>query len=106
MTRFARPVPDLAAALVFIALALAWSFPLAAHLSTHISGGPGDNLAFLWNTWWMREAVAHADINFFHTDRLFAPFGIDLTLHTHTALPAWMAATVLAPLSIVAAQNL
>ena len=37
---------------------------------------------------------------------MFAPFGIDLTLHTHTALPSWIAATVLAPLSIVAAQNL
>ena len=54
----------------------------------------------------MREAVARADIACFHTDRLFAPFGTDLTLHTHTALPSWIAATVLAPLSIVAAQNL
>lgn len=93
-------------ALLFVALALVWTFPLAAHLSTHLPGNPGDNLAFLWNVWWMREAIASADLSFFHTDRLFAPIGIDLTLHTHTALPAWIAATVLAPFSDVAAQNL
>lgn len=43
--------------------------------------------------------------SFFQTDRIFAPFGIDLTLHTHTALPAFLGATVLAPLSSLGAQN-
>jgi hypothetical protein len=93
------------AAVLFLAMAVVWSWPLAAHFSTHLSGGAGDNLSFLWNTWWMRQALASPAINFFQTDRLFAPFGIDLTLHTHTALPSWLAATLFAPLSTVAAQN-
>ena len=102
MTRFLRR--HLPPAALFLALAVAWTWPLVLHLSTHISGEPGDNLAFLWNLWWMRESLS-AGVPFFHTDRLFAPFGIDLTLHTHTALSAWMAGTVLAALPTVAAQN-
>jgi hypothetical protein len=93
-------------ALLFVALALVWTFPLAAHLSSRLPGeGAGDNIAFLWNFWWMRQALAHPALSFFHTDRLFVPFGIDLTLHTHTALPAFIGATILAPLSTIAAQN-
>ncbi len=89
-----------------MALAVVWSFPLVLHLGTHLPGeGVGDNVVFLWNFWWMREALARSDVAFFHTDRLFAPFGIDLTLYTHTALPAWVGATALGPLSTIAAQN-
>ena len=53
----------------------------------------------------MREALAHPDLSFFQTDRLFAPYGLDLTLYTHTALPAFIGATVFGRLSPVAAQN-
>ncbi len=96
-----------------MALALVWTFPLAMHLSSHLPGEAGDNIAFLWNFWWMREVLASPDASvfhavfhsFFHTDRLFAPFGIDLTLHTHTALSAFLGATVLSPLSALEAQN-
>ena len=76
------------------------------HLSTVLPGAPGDNVAFLWNFWWMREAIARPDASFFFTDRLFAPFGADLTLHTHTALPAFVGATVLRAFSTATAQNL
>ena len=106
MTRFAPAAQHLLATLLFVALALVWSFPLVLHLSSDLPGEPGDNLAFLWNTWWMRQAVASPDVSFFHTGLLFAPFGIDLTLHTHTALPGWIAATALAPIAVVTAQNL
>ena len=42
----------------------------------------------------MRTALA-SKVDFFHTAYLFAPAGTDLTLHTHTALPAFVGATVL-----------
>jgi hypothetical protein len=92
-------------ALAFAALPLAWTFPLATRLSSSLPGDPGDNIAFLWNFWWMREAVARPDATFFFTDRLFAPVGTDLILHTHTALPAFLGATVLGALSTTTAQN-
>jgi hypothetical protein len=96
----------IAAAGAFITMAVVWSFPLVRHLPTHLPGpGPGDNIDFLWNFWWMRTALA-SGLNFFHTTYLFVPTGADLTLHTHTALPALLGATLLGGLPVVAAQNL
>src|SRR6266852_3722863 len=101
-----HPLWHLAAAGAFAAFAVAWSCPLAWHLSTHLPGpGTGDNVDFLWNFWWMRTALA-SGLNFFHTTYVFVPKGADLTLHTHTALPAFLGATVLRGLPVVAAQNL
>jgi hypothetical protein len=42
---------------------------------------------------------------FFHTDYLLWPDGASLVLHTHTLLNAFLAATVLARLSLVEAQS-
>ena len=94
-----------AAAAGFGALAVVWSWPLVWHLSTHLTGaGLGDNAVFAWNFWWMRTALS-SGTDFFRTSFLFAPVGADLTLHTHTALTAFVGATVLRHLSVVAALN-
>ena len=86
-------------------MAIAWTYPMVTHLSTDLPGAAaGDNVAFLWNFWWMRAALeAGRDVSF--TDYLFAPSGVDLTLHTHTALLAFAGATVLATLPVIAALN-
>lgn len=94
------------AAGVFALVAVAWTFPLILHLGTSLLGASvGDNVTGLWNVWWMRTALASGQ-DFFRTSYLFAPVGVDLTLDTHTALPAFVGATVLAPLSIVTALNI
>jgi hypothetical protein len=92
--------------LAFALLAAVWSWPLALHIGTHVPGaGPsGDNIDFLWNFWWMRTALS-SGTTFFHTSYLFAPWGVDLTLHTHDAAPAFMGATLLRGLTIVSAQD-
>src|ERR1044071_6133989 len=96
----------LAVAAGFLAMAMAWSFPLSLHLATDLPGGAfGDNAVFLWDFWWMRTALA-STTGFFHTPYLFAPAGVDLTLHTHMALPALVGATVLGGLPLVAALNI
>ena len=75
------------------------------HLSTHIPDEvPSDNLTFLWNFWWMRKAL-ESHLPFFHDVFTFAPVGADLTLHTHTALPAFVASTLLKPLAVTTACN-
>lgn len=75
-------------------------------LTTHVpGGGAGDNVNFLWNFWWMREAL-ESPARFFFTTALFAPYGADLTLHTHTALNALAGGTVLSSASPIAALNL
>jgi hypothetical protein len=89
----------------FLALAVMWTFPLVLHLPTRLPGaGIGDNSLFLWNFWWMRTART-AGSSFFHTSYLLAPVGADLTLHTHTALPAFIGATVLGGFSVATALN-
>ena len=89
----------------FLLYAIAGTWPLALNLNTHIPGsGAGDNVGFLWNFWWFRYA-SFGPAEVFQTTHLFAPYGAPLALHTHTALPAMLGATLLRPLSVAAAQN-
>jgi hypothetical protein len=90
---------------LFAALTFGWTWPLAAHLSDAIPGHPGDNFSFVWNLWWMRHVLATPGAEFFRTTHLFYPFGTTLADHPHTALPGFIAATLLRPLSAAAAQN-
>lgn len=79
--------------------------PLTSRLGTHVPGVfPGDNLTFLWNTWWFRHAFA-AHRTGFWCDRLFAPYGTSLVLHTHTALEALLGFLFLPTASPVVAHN-
>jgi hypothetical protein len=92
---------------LFAVLACAWSYPLVLHLSTAVPGpGAGDNLTFVWNLWWMRHVLASPADHFFFTRYLFAPFGTDLTLHTHAALPDLVGATLLGRVGLIPATNL
>lgn len=89
----------------FAVLAIVWTYPLVFRLSTYLPGpGAGDNVLFLWNFWWMRKALASGS-SFFFTPYQMAPVGADLTLHTHTALPAFLGATLFGALPIAAALN-
>ena len=88
-----------------VLLAVLHTFPLVRHLDTHLPGQRlGDNVSFLWNAWWMREALASPHV-FFQCPVIEAPVGASLALHTHTALPAFLAASLLAPLPLVRAHN-
>jgi hypothetical protein len=92
--------------LFFLFLPLATTWPLAAHLGTHVPGEfAGDNLSTLWSFWWMRQALASSDVEFWRTTLLFYPGGVDLVQHTHTALNALIGATVLGGVSEITALN-
>ena len=90
----------------YVLLAVVHTYPLVRHLDTHLPGqGLGDNASFLWNTWWMRLALASPH-EYFWNALIAAPIGASLALHTHSALSAVLGATVLAPLPLVRAHNL
>ncbi|HZR22555.1 MAG TPA: hypothetical protein VFA59_03140 [Vicinamibacterales bacterium] len=94
-----------AGAVAFFAIVAGlWTWPLAAHLSTALPGNPGDNYSFIWNFWWMRHAL-HTGGRYFFTPYLFAPTGTTIVDHPHTALPAFIGATLLARASTVTAHN-
>ena len=109
MMRFIRAVTSshLPALLFFVALAALWSLPLVSHISTCIPGAAsGDGPTFVWNNWWMRLALQSPDQRFFWTPLQFAPFGTSLVLHTHTAFPSFLSATLLGWLPLLTATNL
>jgi hypothetical protein len=102
-----RPARGLLPLLFFVGVACVTTFPLVINLSSRLPGEvAGDNVTFLWNIWWGREALAHGAGAFFYSPLLFAPFGFNLTLHTNTALQAMFGAVVLGEFSSVTAQNL
>jgi hypothetical protein len=91
--------------LLFVELAVAWTWPLVVHLGDAIPGDPGDNFGCVWNLWWMRHVLATPGLPYFRTTYLFYPFGTTIVDHPHMALPALVGATLLKTLSVVAAQN-
>ena len=102
--RYPAAFDHVLAGVFFCALALWITYPLALELETHVPGaGAGDNLAFLWNAWWFQEWAHGRTTGLLATDRLFAPFGTSLVLHTHTLLPSALA--FLVPLESVVAQH-
>ena len=93
-------------ATLFAALASWLTFPLVLSLATHVTGdGPGDNLCFLWNTWWFRRALLQQASLGFWSDALFAPAGTSLVLHTHTFLQAAVGAAMLPTAGVTFAHN-
>jgi len=89
---------------VLLLLAILQTWPLTTNLGTRLPGThAGDNVTFVWNLWWMREVLASPDMAFFYTDRLFAPVGTPLVLHTHSALLGVAGASLAAALPVVAA---
>lgn len=90
----------------FVLLAVAHTYPLIHHLADQLPGGGlGDNVSFVWNFWWMREALSSQIYDFFESPLIFAPLGVPVVLHTHTALTAYVGATALAQLPVLVAQN-
>lgn len=94
----------LLALLVFASATALWLLPLVTHFDTHIPGNAGDNITFVWNVWWMRYVLTHDGLSFLHTSFLLHPFGANLTLNTHTAVPTLLAA-IAGPASLIAAEN-
>ncbi len=41
----------------FVLLTLAFTRPLYRHLSTHVAGSLGDNLYFIWQIGWFKQAI-------------------------------------------------
>ena len=70
--------------LLFLLLSLAWTRPLALRLTEAFPGNAGDHdvVTFIWNLWWVRHAVMELHTSPLTTELVFAPFTIDLRVHT------------------------
>ncbi len=85
--------------LVYLALTVLFTYPLAWHFGTHHVGeAGGDAKVYLWNYWWVKKALFELGTTPFETNLIFHPIGIGLSLHTLSAAQG----VVFAPLSEVA----
>jgi hypothetical protein len=95
-----------AAAGVLTGLWLTW--PLALHpASTVLDDGTFDAFQFIWNVWWVREALLRLHTSPFFTRYLFYPEGISLLFHTFSPTLGLMSIPLqlLLPGGVVTAHN-
>jgi len=72
----------------YIGAAIAASWPLPRHLSTHLTGPPGSDAGvYLWNTWVFRHELVDHGTSPFLTDAILSLDGpTPLALHNYTVL--------------------
>lgn len=86
-----RLAAPLVATAAYLLLAIIATWPLAAHLGSHVPGSNVDEGAFLWNLWWVRFALLDLRQSPFWTDYLFYPVGVNLATYTLTFLNGLLA---------------
>ena len=92
----------------YIAVALAFSWPLPLHLGTALTGGPGgDTGVYVWNQWvFHHELVEKGGFPYF-TDTLFGPDQTtDLSLQNYTTFADLLAVPLRTFLGLIATFNL
>jgi hypothetical protein len=87
-------------------LALALTYPLAAHLGSHVPGNGVDDPPLTWNLWWVPTALLETGTNPFQSDYLFYPLGINLSFYTLTVLNGLLSIPLQGILPLVTTSNL
>lgn len=94
--------------LAYAAVAIAFTWPLAVHLETRLTGGTGsDTGVYVWNQWVFRhELTEHRRLPYF-TDVLFgAERTANLSLHNYTRFQNLIAAALMRFFPVVTTFNL
>jgi hypothetical protein len=90
-------------------LAMGFTWPLAAHLTSHIPGSAVwafDESTFVWNMWWFKFSLLNLGQSPLHTDYIFYPLGIDLVLYTYNFFNALLGLPLQMVLPLPLASNL
>lgn len=97
-----------AAGLLYLALALLFTWPLPLHLGDAFLGSPGGDLGvYVWNLWVFRhEVVAHHAFPFFTDEILSLTSRVPMTLQNYTTFSNILAFGALPVAGIVATFNL
>ncbi len=96
--------------LLYTALALLMTWPLAANFTTAAIGAPAvpgevyDSWQHMWNLWWLKEALLRGHHPYF-TPMIYYPHGAPLFLHTLSPLNFLVSLPVHALFGLVVAFN-
>lgn len=91
---------------VYFFLALALTYPLIAHLGTHVPGQGVDDPAQTWSLWWVQYSILTLGTSPLETNYLFYPVGINLVAYTPTFLNGVISIPLQFVFGVVVAQNL
>ncbi len=99
--------PRLGVALGYVAVAIVFTWPLALHLGTRLTGDPGgDTGVYVWNQWVFQHETA-SGANPLSTQQIFSlSQRVDLSQHNYTAFLNLLALPLIPLVGVVAAFNL
>ncbi len=92
--------------IVYLALAILLTYPLIAHLDSHVPGQPIDAPALAWNLWWLKFSIFNLGTSPLSTDYLYYPLGVNLVANTSTFLNGVLALPLQMLCSTIVANNL
>ena len=92
------------AAYALLAVILTW--PLIAHLTSHVPGDGRDDPPLVWNLWWVQYSLLDLHSSPLNTGYLFFPLGANLTFYTLTILNGVLSIPLQLAGSLVLANNL
>lgn len=92
-------------ALMYLALAVAMTWPLAADFAGSAPAGAGDLWQNYWNFWWWKTALLEMGQHPYYCPLIFHPSGAKLIFHTHSSFNMLVALPITATLGPAAAYN-
>ena len=96
---------DVIALVAYFVLAVALTYPLILHFTTHVPGDGGDDPALAWNLWWVPYAIINLGQSPIYTQHMFYPIGINLAFYTLTYLNAFLSIPLQYAANLVIATN-
>lgn len=102
----ARPARSIWFAVSYVLVAVAFTWPLSARLSSHIMGPPGSDLGvYVWNLWVFAHEAAQGHFPLWTTTIFSLDGPVDLSLHNYTLLADLLAWPLLPRLGLVTTFN-
>ncbi len=101
--------PHLIVISLYLLLTLLLTWPLAAHLTTHVPGEPTwafDEFTFLWNMGWFKDSLLNLRQTPLESSYIFFPLGIHLTTYTFNLFNAAFGLPLQLAFSLPLASNL
>jgi len=99
--------PRLAVVIGYVFAALAFTWPLPLHLSTHLTGDPGgDTGVYVWNQWVFHEELVDGQNPLSTAKILSLTDRVDLTQHNYTPFQDLLALPLISSLGVVRTFNI
>lgn len=98
--------PRLAVVIGYVLAAIAFTWPLPIHLSTHLTGDPGgDTGVYVWNQWVFHEELIEGNNPLSTAKILSLTDRVDLTQHNYTPFQDLLALPMISSLGVVTTFN-